>query len=79
MKSIIGFLIGLLTVIGALAFGLFGFGFILAFPVMWCWDYVMPSLFGLPEITYLQSFVLYFMCGLLFKQTKTIEKEKIKL
>lgn len=78
MKSITEFLVGLFTIIGFIAFWLFGAATILAFPVMWCWDFVMPRLFGLSEITYFQAFALYFLCGLLFKQTKTIEKDKSK-
>jgi len=78
MKSLLEFLTGLLTLFGVLIFMLFGFGIILAFPVMWCWDYVMPALFKLPEITYFQALALYLLCGLLFKQTKTVEKETKK-
>lgn len=78
MKSFIEFVLGLFTILGAIAFWLFGFAFILAFPVMWCWDYVMPRLFGLPEITYFEAAALYILCGLLFKSTKTVEKEKGK-
>ena len=78
MKTLIEFIVGLFTIIGAVAFWLFGFAFILAFPVMWCWDYIMPRLFGVSEITYFEAFALYVLCGLLFKQTKTIEKETVK-
>ncbi len=28
---------------------------ILALPVMWMWDYVMPDVFGLPEVTFWQA------------------------
>jgi hypothetical protein len=76
MKQILGFFFGLFTIIGYVAFWLFGSAFILALPVMWCWDFIMPKLFALREITYWEAFALYILCGLLFKSTKTIEKEK---
>jgi hypothetical protein len=31
-------------------------GTLFAFPIMWMWDYVMPELFGLTEITFWQAF-----------------------
>jgi len=49
------------------AVGLFASGLILAFPVMWLWNYLMPDLFHLSTIGYWQAFCLYYMCGLLFK------------
>lgn len=76
MKYIVEFFFGVFTIIGFVAFWLFGLAFILAFPVMWCWDYAISGIFNLPEITYWQAFALYILCGLLFKSTKTIEKEK---
>lgn len=78
MRNLSKLIGSLLTLFGVIIFMLFGFGIILAFPVMWCWDYVMPRLFNLPEITYLQALALYLLCGLLFKQTKTIEKTQTK-
>lgn len=40
---------------------------ILAVPVMWLWDWLMPTLFGLKEITLMQSWGLLLLCGMLFK------------
>ena len=39
----------------------------LSFPVMWCWNYIIPSMFGLSVITYWQAFSLYVLAGLLIK------------
>ena len=78
MNNLLKILSGLLSLFGMILFMLFGFGLILAFPVMWCWDYVMPELFNLPNITYFQALALYLLCGLLFKQTKTINKTQSK-
>jgi len=30
----------------------------LAFPFMWAWNYIMPTVFGLPQIGWLGSFCL---------------------
>lgn len=40
---------------------------IIALPVMWLWDWLMPVLFGLPEITWLQAWGLALLCSMLFK------------
>jgi hypothetical protein len=44
---------------------------IIAFPVMWCWNYVIPTIFGLSVITYWQAFCLYVLSGLLIKAKQT--------
>ena len=38
-----------------------------ALPVMWLWDWLMPTIFGLKEITVFQAWGLSALCGLLFK------------
>lgn len=38
-----------------------------ALPVMWLWDWLMPTIFGLNEITLFQAWGLSVLCGLLFK------------
>lgn len=49
-------LVAILT--GALLFG---------FPVMWLWNWLMPGIFGLPEISFWQAWGLLTLCGFLFK------------
>ena len=68
MLGNIGVLMVSLVVVGIAA------GALLAFPIMWMWDYVMPSVFGLPEITWLQSWALYVFCNLLFRTNVTVNK-----
>lgn len=46
-------------------------GLLMAFPVMWCWNYVMPHLFGLKTITWGQAWCLNFLCHLLIKSSNT--------
>ena len=45
--------------------------FLIALPVMWCWNYVMPDLFGLIEINFWQALVLSMLTSMLFKSTTT--------
>ena len=40
---------------------------VMSLPVMLLWDWLMPTIFGLPEITWFQAWGLLFLCGLLFK------------
>jgi len=40
---------------------------ILAAPVMWLWNWVMPDVFELTEITFWQAFGLSLLSGFLFK------------
>lgn len=49
--------------------------FLLSLPVMLLWDAVIPAIFGLPEITWLQAWGLSLLCGLLFKSHITDKKE----
>ena len=60
MKAIIG---SALTVFGLIIL----VSLVCALPVMWLWDWLMPTIFGLKEITLLQAWGLSALCGLLFK------------
>ena len=42
-------------------------GVLIAFPVMWIWNALMPVIFGLKTITFWQAFGLTMLCDLLFK------------
>ncbi len=44
-------------------------GLLVAAPVMWLWDWLMPTLFNLGEITWLQAWGLLMLSGLLVKST----------
>lgn len=63
MKSItqiigIVFIIVVLTVVVA---------FVISLPIMWLWNWLMPVIFGLPEITWTQALGLSILSSLLFK------------
>jgi len=40
---------------------------VFALPTMWLWDWLMPELFGLKEITLFQAWGLNFLRGIPFK------------
>jgi hypothetical protein len=58
------------TIVAAIAV-LIGLSLIMALPTMWLWDWLMPTIFGLKEITLFQAWGLLFLCGLLFKSHNT--------
>jgi hypothetical protein len=55
-----GVLCGALVVIIA-------FSLLIAFPIKWLWNGVMPDIFGLPEITFWKAYGLYLLWHLLLR------------
>ena len=47
---------------------------IIAFPIKWLWNGVMPDLFGLPEITFWKAYGLYLLWQLLLRGVTINEK-----
>lgn len=67
----------LLFVLGALGSVLAGIALlavIFSFPIMWLWNWIMPTIFGLTKITVVQAWGVNFLCGILFKGTTTQTK-----
>lgn len=48
---------------------------LLAFPLMWTWNYVMPYLFNLPSLSWGQAWCLHFVASMLIKTIAVHEKE----
>lgn len=48
---------------------------ILGLPVMWLWNWLMPAIFGIKTITWIQAVGLSFLCSLLFKGGSTTIKK----
>jgi len=63
-RNFVGNSVVLATVAVVLSIAL---GVLWALPVMWIWDYIMPQLFDLPEITWFKAWLLYILCNILFK------------
>lgn len=57
------FIIYLLTLIAFIVAG----AFIFSLPIMWLWNWLMPMLFGLTEITWVQALGVGLLSGLLFR------------
>ena len=66
---------GLLTLFGRLVL-IICIGLLFVWPLVWMWNFVMPDVFGLPEITYWQMFWLYCLIQILFKLNVTINNKK---
>jgi hypothetical protein len=47
----------------------------LGFPLMIVWNWVMPDIFGLPEITFWQAIGLNFLSVILIKPTIKVNKD----
>lgn len=62
-----GMLCGVLLVIIA-------FSLLIAFPVKWLWNGVMPDIFGLPEITFWKAYGMYLLFHLLLRGVTINEK-----
>lgn len=63
MESVIK-LVGLVVVLVAVATGL---SLLLAFPITWLWNSLMPAIFDLPVITFWQAFGLNLLSSLLIR------------
>ena len=48
---------------------------ILGYPLMLLWNWLMPVIFGLPEITFWQAIGLNFLSTILFKSTTIKNKD----
>lgn len=44
---------------------------IMVYPTMWCWNYLMPDLFGLEVIGVKQAFVMNILASILFKSSNS--------
>ena len=62
------------VIFGAIAL-LFIVATVMSIPVMLLWDWLMPGIFGLREITWFEAWGLLFLSGLLFKSHTTVKKD----
>ena len=44
---------------------------LLTLPTMWLWNWLMPVIFGLPEIGFWQAFGLLILSNILFKNSSS--------
>jgi hypothetical protein len=64
------FTTGFVIVLGLILLG-FVVGLLIMFPLMWLWNWLMPTLFHLPTITIWQAWGLSVLSSLLFKSSVT--------
>lgn len=67
--------VAITTILGVLAL-LVIFSLLLALPVMWLWNWLMPVIFKLPTLTVWQAWGLNVLCGFLFKSSYTNTNNK---
>jgi hypothetical protein len=48
---------------------------LLGYPVMLLWNWLMPEIFGLSEITFWQAIGLNVLCTILFRPSISIKKQ----
>lgn len=63
----------LLTVLGAVALVVI-LALLFAFPTMWLWNWLMPTIFGLIKISVWQAWGINALCGMLFKGSYSTNK-----
>lgn len=68
------FIVAFITAIAGFIGSIIAMGLLVSLPVMLLWDWLMPLMFGLPTITWLQSWGLLVLSGLLFK-SKIVNKK----
>ena len=52
----------------------FVYALLLSLPVMWLWNWLMPLIFGLTKLTWMQSFGVLLLSGFLFKSSNSNSK-----
>jgi hypothetical protein len=48
---------------------------LLGYPVMLLWNWLMPELFGLSEVTFWQAIGLNILCTILFRPSINVKKD----
>lgn len=71
------FVVGIIMVIAGTAAVLGIVSLFTALPIWLLWNWLVPGIFGLPEIGYFQAFGLYVLCHMLFGELyKAPQKDK---
>jgi len=72
MKTFETVLGGIVILVGSLCL----IAAVLGYPLMLLWNWLMPILFKLPEITFWQAVGLNVLSGILFKSSSTSSKKE---
>ena len=69
--NVLGKFVGIvLMVVGVIVFAS-AISILMAFPIMWCWNYAVVAVFGLPNITWSMAWCLSFLASVFFKSDVT--------
>jgi len=71
----------LIATITAVIMGLFTMviiSFISAIPVLFLWNWLMPLIFGITKLTFIQTWGITFLTGILFRMSSVVKPEKRK-
>jgi len=52
------------------------FGLLMAFPIMWCWNFAVVHVWGLPTLTWGQAWCMSFLSQCFIKPSITEQKRK---
>lgn len=66
-KAVAAIVVGLAMLVGIV--------FVFSLPVYWLWNWLMPVIFNLPEITWTQALGLLLLSGFLFKSNNVSTKD----
>ena len=69
MEKVIVSILSAIAIVGIIAV-------LLGFPIMWLWDWLMPELFGLKEITFWQAVGINLLTGLLFRESNSYSSKE---
>jgi hypothetical protein len=75
MKNLKNLLENFAAALGGLSIVVFA-TVILGFPTKWLWNWLMPSIFGLKEITFWQAIGLQILAYLILPRTSSSKSEK---
>ena len=79
LRDLFAVLFGIFMVFAATAGIILVFGLLWSIPTMLLWDWLMPDLFGLQEITIWQAWGINILSGILFKAKNTKSDKKSKV
>ena len=48
---------------------------VMSLPTMWLWNWLMPVIFHLPKITWVQALGINFLSGILFKSNSAVKSK----
>jgi hypothetical protein len=73
MEALLKILSGVLLGVGVIVVGA-GISLLMAWPVMWCWNYAVATTFALPKISWGVAWCLMFLATTFLKSNVSVNK-----